>query len=176
MNCFHSLAFLVWIFFWSPILFFDSSVYYLHLPAWRSLPAFFIYLPVLANLHRLPELSVTNLLAHTDYVHTRTQQQHCWLAIHPTVVQQKLVRCPSYAPFKRRNTYDSITSSHNHHVLPTSRALRGLPLPLLLTCRGSMRILWPSRPLHNTKGNSGRLCLPRPLGTTRLKTILIRLQ
>lgn len=66
----------------------------------------------------------------------------------------------------------------HHHVLPISRALCRLPLPLLLARRRPMPILRPPGPLHYTERHLGRICLPRPHSTTRLKTVLacVRLQ
>jgi len=40
-----------------------------------------------------------------------------------------------------------------HNVLPTGRGLRGLPLPLLPTCRGPMPILRQERPRHRDTNN-----------------------
>lgn len=84
MNCFRSLAFLVWISFWSPISFFDSSLYCLHLPAWRSIPVVFIY-PYLSS--PLPK-DCLNFRSSNHSLSSTTHIQRHSLLIHIIIVQQ----------------------------------------------------------------------------------------
>lgn len=61
------------------------------------------------------------------------------------------------------STYIFTCPSRNHNVLPSSRGVCGLPLPLLPACRRSMCRIWPPRAPGLEENHSRRLCLLRAL-------------
>lgn len=66
------------------------------------------------------------------------------------------------------------SSRLRHHVLPNSRGVLGMRLPLLPTLCGPMRQL--PKPRHHTENNTGRIRLHDSLGSSRISTGLGSLQ
>lgn len=53
----------------------------------------------------------------------------------------------------------SILRQDRHHVLPNSRALLGMQMPLLSTRSRQVRCVWPARPWHPKADDISRICL-----------------